>query len=121
MQPIRLQSEGSRLLLKKNGTEHMIDLQHRIWLACKHNDRIYVLFDPSSNADVPESNIVCLNEDGDHIWSVENPNRAESLGERIRFDSMGFYDDSTLYARGRSSDYWIDSNTGKITRSVWTK
>lgn len=121
MQPIKLKTEGSKLILDRQGAEHALELNHRIYLACLFNNRIYVLFDPLFNSDIPEGSIICLDPDGSFIWGVSNANSMERMPNSVKFNSMGFYDDKTLYARGGSTDYWISLDTGKIIRSEWTK
>lgn len=115
--------EGMRLEIKKDNSIKAINLSHEIGQAIVWNNKIIVRFELGGSS-TPERNIICLNEAGEQIWQIRDPDEwrtGKKFSPRDLFGYLWVDNNSNIWARGRESEYRLNPKNGDILEEVYTK
>ena len=123
--------EKNRLVIQGKYGEKVLSLDRNINQVVAYDDNVFVLWHDLGQSHDPKGNqnILCVNEKGETVWVVEDPDEYEKRchGRKKKtyspFMNIFFDNDrGTLVAcNWRDTNYDVDPETGKIVADKWVK
>ncbi len=99
-------------------------MDHEIGDALVVGNQYIVVRFKAEGEKTPDRNIVCVNDVGEILWRIQDPDEwrtGKKFFRRDLFVGIGVDKKENFWASGGESTYRVDIKTGKILEEIYTK